>query len=295
MNRTGSISCVCCAIIQEKELGSMETFGKYTETLTPGCHWLNPFVGQCFVGALSTAVASLVVRCDTKTRDNVFISAEVSVQYEIISDKFYDAFYRLSNPEQQMNAYVYDVLRSSVPKLDLDDVFTAKAEIADQVKQSLSDKMIEFGVNIRNTLVTDLQPDPGVKRSMNEINAATRNRVAAVDRAEANKIMVVKRAEADSERTYLQGVGVAKQRDAIVDGLRESTQSFADSVEGITVTDVMELILATNYFDMLEEVGASSKTNAIFIPGGVSVNGALLGNQVMPGPNQPLNAAIENH
>jgi len=211
-------------------------------------------------------VQQLDVSCETKTNDNVFVNIVVSVQYQVLQENIYEAYYKLTNPRAQITSYVFDVVRAEVPKLELDRVFDTKDEIARAVKAELQKVMSEFGFEILQALITDIDPAPKVKAAMNEINAAQRLRVAAEDKAEAEKILVVKAAQADSESKYLSGVGISRQRQAIVEGLRESVLEFAEAVEGATPKDVMDLILVTQYFDTLKEIGASSKTTSIFIP-----------------------------
>jgi len=206
------------------------------------------------------------VRCDTKTKDNVFVRVVASVMYQVQDGKQaqYDAFYRLSNTEQQITSYVFDVVRAIVPRIILDDVFTAKTEIAAEVKEALQKSMESFGFIIIETLVTDIEPDQKVRTAMNEINAAQRMRMAAKEKAEADRVMVVTRAQGDAEAKYLEGQGIARQRQAIVNGLRDSVMDFEKGVSDVQSRDVIEMMMITQYFDMLKDVGAKNST--IFIP-----------------------------
>ena len=203
---------------------------------------------------------------ETKTQDNVFVHVVVSVQYFVLTEKVYDAFYKLDDPVNQIKAFVFDVVRARVPKIKLDDVFEKKDEIASAVKSELSQVMDDFGYGIVKTLVTDIDPDAKVKEAMNEINAAQRLRVAASEKGEADKIIQVKSAEADAEAKALSGKGIADQRRAIVEGLRESVNEFQRTIEGTSAADAMNLILMTQYFDTLKDLGNASKTNTILIP-----------------------------
>jgi len=177
-------------------------------------------------------------------------------------------------------SYVFDSVRSTCPKLELDQAFESKGEVAQGVKDHLSVEMQAFGYEIVQTLVTDLIPDAKVKASMNEINANRRLKEAAQHKAEAEKVMLVKAAEADAESKYLSGTGVAKQRKAIMAGLQESVKDFQSSVSGTAATDVMTLLMMTQYFDMLNSVGTQSKTTCVFTPsqenGNTSVRDAVM-------------------
>ncbi|KAF6159940.1 hypothetical protein GIB67_033024 [Kingdonia uniflora] len=258
----------CCVQVDQSTVAIKETFGKFDEVLQPGCHCLPWCLGRKIAGHLTLRLQQLDVRCETKTKDNVFVNVVASIQYCAIADKANDAFYKLSNTRNQIQAYVFDVIRASVPKLLLDDVFEQKNEIAKTVESELEKAMSAYGYQIVQTLITDIEPDEHVKRAMNEINAAARMRMAANDKAEAEKILQIKRAEGEAEAKYLSGLGIARQRQAIVDGLRDSVLGFSVNVPGTTAKDVMDMVLVTQYFDTLKEIGASSKSSSVFIPHG---------------------------
>jgi regulator of protease activity HflC (stomatin/prohibitin superfamily) len=219
-------------------------------------------------GEVSVRVQESYVNVETKTKDNVFAAIQIAVQFEVIRSKIYEAFYSLQNPLVQINAYVFDVVRSTVPRMLLDDVFESKDQIASQVKESLTKIMHEFGYFIHQVLVTDIAPNGRVRDAMNEINASRRLRLAAAERAEAEKILSVKQAEAEAESKHLQGQGIARQRKAIVDGLRDSVGDFKESITGMNAKDVLELVLLTQYFDTVKDIGCSGKVRTVFVPNG---------------------------
>ncbi len=251
--------------VKQQTAAIVERFGKFKRVAGAGLNFKIPLIDRVS-GRLSLRVRQLDVRVETKTKDNVFVFVIVSVQYFVIPDKVVDAFYKLQNAEAQITSYVYDVVRARVPNVILDQVFETKDDIAQAVKVELEQIMDDFGYGIVKALVTDIDPDAKVKLSMNEINAAQRLRVAAVEQAEADKIRVVKAAEAEAESKALQGKGIADQRTAIVNGLRESVSEFKTNVEGTSAQEVMNLVLMTQYFDTLKEVGLSSNSNTIMIP-----------------------------
>lgn len=251
--------------VDQRSTALVQRLGKFTRESGPGLHFKVPFIDRV-AGRMNLRVQQLDVRIETKTEDNVFVQMVVAVQYFVLPEKVYDAFYKLDNATGQITSFVFDVVRARVPKIKLDDLFEKKDEIADSVKVELAQVMEDFGYGILKALVTDIDPDPKVKESMNEINAAQRMRVAATERGEADRILRVKAAEGDAQSKALQGRGIADQRQAIIAGLRDSVDEFQRSVPGTTAKDVMNLVLMTQYFDMLKEIGASSRTNAILIP-----------------------------
>ncbi|KAG4207423.1 hypothetical protein ERO13_A03G064900v2 [Gossypium hirsutum] len=272
----------CCVQVGQSTVAIKERFGRFEDVLEPGCHCLPCFLGSQLAGHLSLRLQQLDVRCETKTKhmqpclsfislqgkDNVFVNVVASIQYRALADKASDAFYKLTDTRKQIQSYVFDVIRASVPKLNLDDVFEQKTEIAKAVEEELEKAMSAYGYEIAQTLIVDIEPDVHVKRAMNEINAAARMRVAANEKAEAEKIQQIKRAEGEAESKYLSGLGIARQRQAIVDGLRDSVLGFSVNVPGTTAKDVMDMVLVTQYFDTMKEIGAASKSSAVFIPHG---------------------------
>lgn len=250
-------SCLCLTCVRTQEVAIVEDLGQFKQLLDPGLHFLL-WPLQSVVGRMSLRIQQLDVVCETKTKDNVFVQVAVAVQYRVLVDSAYDAYYRLTDARSQIQSYVFDVVRSTVPKLELDEAFVSKDEVAGAVLNQLRDVMREYGYEIKNTLVTDLSPDSKVKASMNEINASRRLKEAASHKAEADKVRQVKAAEAEAEARYLSGLGVARQRKAIVQGLQESVGVFSDEVEGATPKDVMDILLLSQYFDTLSVVGANS-------------------------------------
>ncbi|XP_020152331.1 hypersensitive-induced reaction 1 protein isoform X1 [Aegilops tauschii subsp. strangulata] len=259
---------LCCVQVDQSTVAIKERFGKFEDVLDPGCHCVPWIIGSRVSGKLTLRLRQMDVRCETKTKDNVFVTIVASIQYRAMEDKANDAYYKLSNPKSQIQSYVFDVIRASIPKLQLDDVFEQKNDIAKSVEQELEKAMFAYGYEIVQTLIVDIEPDEKVKKAMNEINAAARMRVAANEKAEAEKIVQIKRAEGEAEAKYLSGLGIARQRQAIVDGLRDSVLGFSGNVPGTSAKDVMDLVLLTQYFDTMKEIGASSKSSAVFLPHG---------------------------
>lgn len=243
----------------------MEKCGKYNRLAPAGPHFIC-WPLYTIAGRVSRRIQQLDVACETKTSDNVFLNVVISVQYKVKEEHSFEAFYVLNDPSGQIKSYVYDVVRSTLPLLTLDKAFESKEMVAQSVKKELSGVMSEYGFVIHNALVTDISPDSRVKTAMNEINASKRLKEAAFEKAEGEKILLVKSAEAEAESKYLSGVGVARQRKAIVDGLRDSISKFAGNVKGSTPKDVIDLLLLTQYFDMLKDIGQQSGTRAIFLP-----------------------------
>ena len=252
-------------VVRQQTFAIIERWGKFTRVVGPGLHLKVPIMDRV-AGRVSIRVQELNVSIKTKTNDNVFVDLLIAVQYFVDGeDKVWDAFYRLTNPQAQMESWIFDNVRAKVPGMILDSVFENKEEIAKEIEVSLSARLSEYGYKLVRALVNDIQPDKGVADAMNEINRQQRLRVAAEHEGEAKKIIVIKEAEADARSKELSGEGIAKQRIAIVAGLRESVKDASDAL-GVNAEGVMTLVLMTQYYDMLTDVGENSRTNTIMLP-----------------------------
>jgi regulator of protease activity HflC (stomatin/prohibitin superfamily) len=252
-------------IVNQQTIAIVERFGKFNRVADAGLHLKIPFVEQ-IAGLINLRIRQLDVEIETKTKDNVFLRLQVSVQYRVREDAVYAAFYKLDSDVKQITSFVFDVVRAQVPKMILDNVFDEKESIADAVKVELTDTMQAFGYEIVKALVTDINPDEKVKHAMNEINEQQRLRMAATEKGEAEKILRVKQAEGEAESKRLQGMGVANQRKAIIDGLCTSLNQFQQSIPGTAASEVMNLVLLTQYFDTLKDIAANNKSTTILLP-----------------------------
>lgn len=259
-------------IVDHQTCAIIERFGKFYGIATSGLNFKIPFV-DVIKHRMSLRIHQLDVDVETKTKDDVFVHIVVAVQYRVLKDKIYDAFYSLNDPKHQITSFVFDLIRAQVPNLILDDVFSKKDNIANAIRNELLSPMSEFGYEIVNALVIDIDPDHNVKSAMNEINTAQRLRIAATEKGEADKILKVKRAEAEAESSILHGKGIAGQRQAIIEGLGQSVEDFVKQIPGTDAKHVMDMVLLIQYIDTLKEMSNGGKSNIIFVPnspGGVA-------------------------
>ncbi len=251
-------------IVPQQKIYIIERLGKFNRVSGAGIHLMIPFIERR-AAVMDMRILQLENTIVTKTKDDTFVSLKVAVQYRIDKARVYEAFYELSNPQDQIKSYIEDSVRNSVPDITLDQTFSQKDEIALQVKSLLQEKMTQFGYSIISTLITDIQPDQAVVNAMNSINEAQRRRQAAKELAEAEKITVVTKAEAQRDEMRLHGEGVAQQRKAIIDGLMQSVNDLRDT--GLTSQQIMSVILANQYIDVLNGFTESQNTKVIFADG----------------------------
>jgi regulator of protease activity HflC (stomatin/prohibitin superfamily) len=251
--------------VETAQVAIVQRLGKFARVAGPGLNWKTPFI-EAVVRRMSLKVQQFDLQVETKTQDNVFVEIHVSIQYKVIPEGVEAAYYKLSDPVKQIESMVFNVVLGHVPKMVLDDTFVNQANIASDLRDNLDASMKEYGYSIVKVLISDIVPDPKVKAAMNDINAAQREREATVSRAETNKMLLVKQAEAEAESKRLQGEGIANQRKAIISGLKDSVEDFAQAVAGSTPQDVMQLVLMTQYFDTLKDIAANDHTNTVLIP-----------------------------
>ncbi|XHW64086.1 SPFH domain-containing protein [Streptococcus dysgalactiae subsp. equisimilis] len=252
-------------VVRQQSVAIVERFGRYQKTATSGIHIRLPFGIDKIAARVQLRLLQSEIIVETKTRDNVFVTLNVATQYRVNEQNVTDAYYKLMKPESQIKSYIEDALRSSVPKLTLDELFEKKDEIALEVQHQVAEEMSTYGYIIVKTLITKVEPDAEVKQSMNEINAAQRKRVAAQELANADKIKIVTAAEAEAEKDRLHGVGIAQQRKAIVDGLAESIQELKDANISLNEEQIMSILLTNQYLDTLNTFAAKGN-QTLFLP-----------------------------
>ena len=264
-------------IVKQQTAAIIETFGRFSNIRQSGFQLKVPVV-QRIAGRMSLKIQQLDVIIETKTLDDVFVKLKVSVQFKVIKDKVYEAFYKLDYPHDQITSYVFDVVRAEVPKMKLDDVFVKKDDIAIAVKSELNDAMMEYGYDIIKTLVTDIDPDAQVKAAMNRINAADREKTAAQYEGDAARILIVEKAKAEAESKRLQGQGIADQRREIARGLEESVEVL--NKVGINSQEASALIVVTQHYDTLQSIGQETNSNLILLPNSPQAGSQMLNDMV---------------
>ena len=252
-------------VVRQQSVAIVERFGRYQKIATSGIHMRLPFGIDKIAARIQLRLLQSEIVVETKTKDNVFVMMNVATQYRVNEQNVTDAYYKLMRPEAQIKSYIEDALRSSVPKLTLDELFEKKDEIALEVQHQVAEEMTTYGYIIVKTLITKVEPDAEVKQSMNEINAAQRKRVAAQELAEADKIKIVTAAEAEAEKDRLHGVGIAQQRKAIVDGLAESIAELKEANVGMSEEQIMSILLTNQYLDTLNTFAAKGN-QTLFLP-----------------------------
>lgn len=267
------IAFLAAFIVKQQTSAIVERFGKFQSVKTSGLQFKIPLIDR-IAGRINLKIQQLDVIVETKTKDDVFVHLKISIQFKVLENKVYDAFYKLESPREQITSYIFDLVRAEVPKMILDDVFEKKDDIAHAIKTELKDAMSEYGYDIIKALVTDIDPDASVKEAMNRINAAEREKIAAQHQGDAQRILIVERAKAEAESKRLQGKGIADQRREIARGLEESVDTLNKA--GINPQEASALIVITQHYDTLHAIGSENKSNLILLPNSPNTASAML-------------------
>jgi len=267
------MSCCCCACVDEKTYGIVQNCGKFSRVMSPGFACLK-WPCESVAGVVSLKLQQLPLQMEAKTKENVFVTLKIAIQYLVESEHVQLSFYSMTNPNAQMQSFVEDAIRSIVPALELEQLFMEKDKIGTEIREDLAKKMTSYGYSIVDTLIIDIEPEHTVKAAMNKINESKRLRQAAEYQAETEKLVRVKQAEAEAESKRLQGEGVAAQRKAILHGLQEGVENLSKAIN-ISPDETMQYTMLTQYFDMLKDVGTSKNKTIIFIPHSPSTVGDI--------------------
>jgi regulator of protease activity HflC (stomatin/prohibitin superfamily) len=263
--------------VKQQSAALVERLGRFHSIRNSGLQFKIPLIDR-ISGRVSLKIQQLDVLVETKTKDDVFVKLKVSVQYLILKDSIYEAFYKLESPHDQITSYVFDTVRAEVPKLKLDDVFERKDDIAIAIRRELEEAMNTYGYGIIKALVTDIDPDQAVKNAMNRINASEREKVAAENEGEAERIRIVAKAKAEAESKRLQGQGIADQRREIAKGLEDSVEVLNNV--GINSQEASALIVITQHYDTLQAMGESTRSSLILLPNAPTAASDMLSQMV---------------
>ena len=254
----------------------IERFGRFTRVAPAGLRMKIPVIDR-IAKRVDLRVQQFEVSGATKTKDDVFVQLPVVVQFAVQPAKVKEAHYLLTAPNQQMQALVADIVRGATPRMNLDELYLQKDEIARAVESALASKLEEFGFKIYAVSITDIEPDPEVRAAMNRINAAQRLAVAAqaegeaektrkVLAAEAEKIRVILEAEGAAKAAELHGKGIAEQRAAMIDGLGKSVEELKKTVPGMTGPDLMEHAMEIQRLDTQVKAAEGASSKVVFLP-----------------------------
>lgn len=239
--------------VEQEYVYIVERYGKFLRLAHPGLGFYIPFI-DTLKGPISLRVTQLETSIEGKTLDDVFVDLQVSIQYRVISDKVYEAFYTLMDPDAHIKTFVADVTRSQIPKIKLHDLFNKKDELAEDLQRALAERTNEFGFEVLQASIIDIRPDVHVKAAMSAINEAKQLKIAAHERGEADKILKKKKLEGEVETKLLEGKGLAGQWGMLLGQLKISLEEIQKVVPNVDPKDVLKLLTDIQNLEMQKEI-----------------------------------------
>lgn len=256
--------------VDQADKGVKQQNGRFQDVVDPGCHCLTPCQS---ITPVSMMIQQLVVHTDTKTKDDVTVRVSSAIQWQV-DENFVETYYfKVTNPQQQVSAFVDDIIRSELPARTLDQAFAEKEAMGKATESALQREVHGvFGITIVRALIVDLRPDKQVLAAMNAINSAKREREAATERAEAQRVLTVVAAEAERDARKLSGAGLALMRREIASGFKNSIMDLTGQESGnLDAESVVHMMLVTQYLDVLKDYAASGGASMV-VPHGSGVS-----------------------
>lgn len=285
-------------IVPQQNAYIIERLGKFNRYQVAGLHFKIPLI-ENISAKVDLRTSQTEFSIDAKTRDNVTVTMEIAAQYRVSTMRgatpqesgIWRSFYMLSNPVGQMRSYLIDALRSAVPQYTLDEVFDRKDAIARDVNETVSGLMVDYGYDVVSTLITSIGLPKDVERSMNSINSAQREKVAAQSLADAERIKVVTEAKAQAEAMEEAGRGIAAQRRAIAEGIANSLAVIQES--GINQTEANQLFLFTQWTDMMSEFAKRGNQSTVVLPSDFNQTASMFEQMLVASENSSNDIKVE--
>jgi regulator of protease activity HflC (stomatin/prohibitin superfamily) len=246
-------------VVAQPNIGIRETFGRFRSVVHPGLHFYVPFITR--ITEYDTRAINRSKSLQVKTRDNVFCVMGINLVTETTDVK--KRHYTAKDPYETLNYKLEEVMRSAAAKYTLEELFEARETIQSVARCGITNMAINYGIDVCSVAITDIEPDSRVKKAMNEVNAATRERDAAAQRSEAKKLELIKEAEARAESKKLQGQGIADMRSAIIGGYKDRINDMAETL-GITPHQAIAMTLTTQYLEGQLELAKSDNAKILF-------------------------------
>ncbi len=249
--------------VPQNSVKIVERFGKFSRILDSGLNWVLPIIDRP-VATVTLALQNLHEQVDAVTKDKVVVRIEANLVYSIEKSLVKEFYYDLSDPMTTLRDYVENYMRSHVSTKTHEELLTEREEFSTYLIDSLDDILIKWGIRITSFQVINIAFPKEITDAMSKVVASQRLREAAQNEAEANKVKVVKQAEANKEANIMLGEGIAGQKQAIIDGLRASMDNL-HNIKGFDPLEVMNLVVISQYFDTMKEIGSSENTKVMFV------------------------------
>lgn len=271
----GSAIAGSTRIVKTGEQALVENLGIYKRKLDPGLNFLVPFLDKVVYQETIRERVLDIPPQPCITRDNVSITVDAVVYWRIIDME--KAYYKVQNIQAAMVNLVLTQIRAEVGKLELDETFTARAQLSVILLEELDDATEPWGVKVTRIELRDIVPAQAVQEAMELQMSAERKKRAAILNSEGERESAVNSAKGRAEAQILQAEAQQKatvlkaQADRQQQVLR--SQATAESLQIIgkvlqsdpQAKEALQFLLAQNYIDMGASIGASSSSKVMFM------------------------------
>lgn len=236
-------------VVRQQTVAIVETFGRYSRTLTPGLNFIVPVVHR-IAARLELRVQEVKATVEIRTSDNVFVKLPVTIMVQVQPNRAEEAYYKLAHPKEQIKSWVLNSVRSATATMKLGDLFEDRTAIETKVKEELKARMGEYGYEIVGVLVDQPGVSDELQTASNRVVASQREKEAAEQEAEAKKIRMVGEAKAEAESQKLRAQGIADARKILAGSLTDAVKAAKEN--GIAETDMTHLLLETNRLETIK-------------------------------------------
>ncbi len=243
-------------VVRQQTVAVVETFGRFSRTLSPGLNWVFPFV-QTIASRMDLRVQEIKASVEIKSVDNVFVTLPVAIMVRVQENSAADAYYKLANAREQVKTWVLNTLRSSTSGMKLSELFEDRVKLETEVKEQLAKRMGDYGYVIVSVLVDQPSVSEVVQTSFNRVVSSQREKEAAEQEAEAKRIRVIGEAKAEAESQKLRAEGLANARKILSQSLTEAVLQAKQG--GIPENEIMYLLLETNRLDTVKYASEHGK------------------------------------
>jgi regulator of protease activity HflC (stomatin/prohibitin superfamily) len=261
---------------------TVEHFGRYTRTLSPGIAFLKPFVEA--VGRKVNMMEQVldVPQQDVITKDNVSVQVDGIVFIQVMDAA--QAAYRVDNLNFAITQLAQTNLRTVVGSMDLDEVLSQRDQINSRLLATIDHATSPWGVKVTRIEIKDLVPPPDITNAMARQMKAERERRAVITEADGEKQAAVTRAEGAKQSAILQAEGrrEAAFRDAEARERAAEAEAKATSAvsEAIAKGDVnaINYFIAQKYVDAFAQLASSPQQKTVIVPADMAgITGSIAG------------------